>query len=61
MCFVGLCTLTHPLGKRTCLKSGQDRNRNADIENGRVDTGWEEEGGMNSQIRFDIITLPCVK
>ena len=39
----------------------QGRNRNADVENGRVDTGEEGEGGMNWEIRFDINTLPCVK
>ena len=26
-----------------------------------VDTGGEDEGGMNWEIRFDINTLPCVK
>ena len=39
----------------------QGRNRNADIENGCVDTGEEGEGGMNWEIRFDINALPCVK
>ena len=41
------------------LFSGQDRN--IDIENGHVDTGWEGEGGTNWDIRIDIYTLPCVK
>ena len=36
-------------------------NRKADVENGRVDTVGEGEGGMNWEIRFDINTLPFVK
>ena len=40
----------------------QGRNRNTDLENGRVDmVGGEREGGTNWEIRFDINTLPCVK
>ena len=39
----------------------QGRNREADIENGCVDTVGEGEGGMNWEIRFDINTLQCVK
>ena len=39
----------------------QGSNRKADVENGRVDTAGEGEGGMNWEIRFDINTLPCVK
>ena len=36
------------------------RNRDADAENGRVDTGWEGEGGMNWECSTDIYTPPCV-
>ena len=39
----------------------QGRNGDADVENGRVDTVGEGEGGMNWEMRFDIRTLPCVK
>ena len=39
----------------------QGRNRNADVEEGLVDTVGEGEGGMNWEIRVDINTLPCVK
>ena len=37
------------------------RNRDADVENGRVDIEGEGKGGMNWEIRIDICTLPCVK
>ena len=37
------------------------RNRDTDIENGQVDTVGEGVGGMNWEIRIDILTLPCVK
>ena len=39
----------------------QCRNRDIDVENGHVDTGWEGEGGTNWEITMDIYTLPCVK
>ena len=39
----------------------QGRNRDADVENGRVDTEGEGKSGMNWEIRIDIYTLPCVK
>ena len=39
----------------------QGRNKDTDVENGRVDTAGEGEGGMNGETRFDINTLPCVK
>ena len=43
-------------------KNGTDkpkcRNRSADIENGYVDMGGREGGGMNG---ISIYTLPCVK
>ena len=39
----------------------QDRNRDADIENGCVDMAGEGEGGTNWEIRTDIYTLPYVK
>ena len=38
----------------------QGRNRDADVENGHVDTVGEGEGGANCEIRIDIYTLPCV-
>ena len=37
------------------------RNRDADIENGPVDTGWEGKCGTNWGIRIGIYTWPCVK
>ena len=36
-------------------------NRDADIENEHVDTGWARGGRMNWEIGTDIFTLPCVK
>ena len=40
----------------------QGRNRHADVQNGRVDTGeGGRGGGMNWEIGIDIYTLPCVK
>ena len=38
----------------------QGRNRDADVENGCVDTGGEG-GGMNWEVRIDIYTLPRVQ
>ena len=38
-----------------------DRNRDADVDNGHVNTAGEGEGGMNRDIRFGINTLPHVK
>ena len=39
-----------------------DRDRDAGVENGHVDTGCGEgEGGMNWEIRIDIYTPPRVK
>ena len=37
----------------------QGRNRDAEVENGYVDTGREAEGGTNWEMR--ILTLPAVK
>ena len=54
------CILTHICGIQ---KNGTDepvfqgKNRKADVENGRVGTVREGEGGMNCEIRFDINTL----
>ena len=39
----------------------RSRNTDADIQNGYVDTVWEEEGGMMWEIRTDIYALPYVK
>ena len=40
----------------------QGRNRDADVENGRVDPELGGRGnGMNWEIGIDIYTLPCVK
>ena len=39
----------------------QGRNRDADVENGYVDTGGDREGGMNWGIGTDIYTLPYIK
>ena len=39
----------------------QGRNRDTDVENRHVDTGWKGEGGTNWEIRIDIYTLPYVK
>ena len=39
----------------------QGRNRDTDVENGRVDTEGEGGGRMNWEIRIDVYTLPCVK
>ena len=39
----------------------QGRNRDAEVENGHVDTEGEGEHGVNWEIRIDIYTLPCVK
>ena len=36
------------------------RNRDADKENGSVDTVWEGECGTNRENTSDIYTLPCV-
>ena len=43
---------------RTYLK---DRNRNADVEKGHVDTVGEGEGGKNWESNACIHTLQCVK
>jgi len=37
------------------------RNRDADVENGLMDTVREGEGGTNGESNTDIYTLPCVK
>ena len=37
------------------------RNRDADVENGLVDTEGHAEGGTHWEIRIDIYTRPCVK
>ena len=39
----------------------QGRNKDADIENRRVDTKWEEESGMNWKVWIDIYTQSRVK
>ena len=39
----------------------QGRKRDADVENGLVDTGGDGEGGTNWESSMDIYTLPCVK
>ena len=39
----------------------QGRNKDADIENRRVDTKWEEESGMNWKVWIDIYTQSHVK
>ena len=39
----------------------QDRNRDADVENGLVDTGREAEGGKNWESSSDAYALPCAK
>ena len=39
----------------------QGRSRDADVENGYLDTRREGEGGMNWEIRIDIYTVPYVK
>ena len=36
----------------------QGRNRDADVENGCVDTGGDGEGGVNWEMGTDIYTLP---
>ena len=36
----------------------QSRNRDADVENGCVDTGGDGEGGVNWEMGTDIYTLP---
>ena len=40
------------------MKNKEGRNRDVDVDNGRVDIGV---GGTNWKIRNDIYTLPCVK
>ena len=44
-------------GETHCAES----NRDADIENGHMDTVGEQEGGTNLETIIDIYTLPCVK
>ena len=39
----------------------QGRNRDADVENGLVDTEGEGESGLNWESSTDIYTLPCIK
>ena len=39
----------------------QDKNRDAEVEKGPVDTERGKEGGMNWESSTDIYTLPCVK
>ena len=39
----------------------QERNGDADIENGLVDIVAEGKSGMNGESSIDIYTLPCVK
>ena len=39
----------------------QGRNRDADIENGLVDTAGEGEWGTNLESSIEIYSLPCVK
>ena len=39
----------------------QGRNRDADIENGLVDTAGEGEWGTNLESSIEIYILPCVK
>ena len=39
----------------------QGWNRDADIENGLVDTVGEGEGGTNSKSSIETYILPCVK
>ena len=39
----------------------QGRNRDADVENGCVDTMQGKRDGMNWEFEIDIYTLPCVK
>jgi len=39
----------------------QGRNSDEDVKNGLVDTGGEEEGGMNWETRIDIYLLHYVK
>ena len=39
----------------------QGRNRDADVENGLVDTVKEGEGGMNWESSIERYPLPCVK
>ena len=43
------------------FKSFQGRNKDEDVAKGYVVKGWEEEGGMNWEIRFDICTLSRMK
>ena len=38
----------------------QNRKRDADIENGRVTTEEEREGGADWEIEGDVRTLPCL-
>ena len=38
-----------------------EQERDADVENGLVDTAGEGESGTNWEIRTDIYTLPRVK
>ena len=42
-------------------KERGEEKRDADIENGHVDTVGGGEGGTNWEMRIDIYTLPCVK
>ena len=37
------------------------RNRDADVENGLVDTEGEGESGLNWESSIDIYTLWCIK
>ena len=39
----------------------QGRNRDADVENGLVDTVGEGKSGINSESSTDIYIPPCVK
>ena len=39
----------------------QGINRDAEIQNGHVDTVVEGKGWMNQEIRIDIYVPPCVK
>ena len=43
------------------IQMNQGRNRDTDVENGRVDTGGGGGGVMNWEIRIDIYTLICIK
>ena len=62
MVFVYSCfCLSLPVFRQKTVSCLQGRNKDADVENGRMETAGEAEGELNWESSMDVYPLPCVK